>query len=351
MTILTMDGFDSPLTPDDVLFQDSIWTFRGTAASIQAGGGRWGGQALRVTGSNGEGLRSGNLNTSNGIDFRAGSQLGVRLHFLFNGLLGATNRVIRLSYSPSTSTAYELATVSIASDGSVTLYTSGVDPEIFPVGTIVEGGYYYLALDVQGESSGGAADGWIKVRLNGTTVTLNDQTFASTSTYLHIGLDIDSTELLVDDVVVADHHMTDLVPHRIHSLAPNADRAQADFIPLSGTDGFAMVDEQPHDGDTSYVVASTVGDTSEYEYAALGTSLGIYALKFHAVAKRDTSGTNDARHELRLSTGTVLAGADQPLLDDTYRFDKSGVLEQNPDTASAFTETEVNGLYSRHEVI
>lgn len=125
----------------------------------------------------------------------------------------------------------------------------------------------------------------------------------------------------------------------VEGILPNADTADADFTPSTGSDNYALVDDVPADDDTSYVESATVTDRDLYDYSNLtsvGSGFSIYAVQVNTtcfansgedlVTVVDSNGTVD--------TDTQTPGATYETL--TY------LLEDDPDTLAAWTEANVN---------
>jgi hypothetical protein len=88
------------------------------------------------------------------------------------------------------------------------------------------------------------------------------------------------------------------------TLRPNADTAQADFKPSSGSAHSTLVEEAPDDdGDASYVESGTVGHKDLYAYQDLTlTPAAILAVQVGTVARKDDAGSRSlqaARGALR----------------------------------------------------
>ena len=68
----------------------------------------------------------------------------------------------------------------------------------------------------------------------------------------------------IDDVYVTNSGAR-LGESRVAALYPNADTADADWTPSTGTDHYALVDETTVNSDADYVASGTVGDLDLYE--------------------------------------------------------------------------------------
>lgn len=128
-------------------------------------------------------------------------------------------------------------------------------------------------------------------------------------------------------------------PH-VQTIYPSADGAHTDWTPDTGTSHFARVDENPPDGDTSFVSASTVGLRDSYAFGDLTSLTGVKCVQVSAYARKD----DIAGREIELVSrpgSTDHDGASQTLTT-SYAFyvERS---ETNPDTSAAWTTSDVNG--------
>jgi hypothetical protein len=216
--------------------------------------------------------------------------------------------------------------------------------------TLTQGVWQYLAVDLYIHDT----SGYCKIYVNGHLI-LNysgDTKISNTEARVEsIGLTSGDTSLsrismYYDDVYLADNtgtiNNTIILDCRVQTLLPTADTAQKDFTPLSGSDNYAMVDDETPDGDTTYVYTATDGHKDLYEVENLDeNSKTVYAVSSFAVAKKtdvdyvslncivDSGGTESS------PAGTGL-GLDYILCEE--------VIETDPATSSAWTPAAVNGL-------
>lgn len=128
----------------------------------------------------------------------------------------------------------------------------------------------------------------------------------------------------------------------VETLLPNADTADADWTKSSGTDGFNLINDVPANI-SNYIEAANVGDESIFELTNLSTTA--YTIKgVMAVtnAQKTTSGASTI--EVGIETNNVQSmSAGQALTQSVLGY-KSHMVEQNPDTAAAWTPAEVNAI-------
>lgn len=162
-----------------------------------------------------------------------------------------------------------------------------------------------------------------------------------------------SGSMKVDNWVIQDSNGSFLLSDSngswyIEGIVPNGVGDSSQLTPTSG-DNYTNVDEIPDDGDTSTVSSASAGDQDLYEYENLTAfasgGFSIKATQILSVAEQDggeslisvvKSGTTTDKDTAQ-SLGTVY---------ETL----SRIVEDNPDTASAWTESEVNNAQFGVEV-
>lgn len=141
-----------------------------------------------------------------------------------------------------------------------------------------------------------------------------------------------------------DYYITDTASRigeiRIDSIAVNADTAQKDFTPLTGTDNYAMVSDLPGDNDTTYVVGDTIGQADLYETAGLIDSpSSILAVQVRAYAKKTDTGLRTLK--TKMDSGGTIADGVAAALSTAYAI-VTTTYETDPHTAAAWTAAAVN---------
>lgn len=124
-------------------------------------------------------------------------------------------------------------------------------------------------------------------------------------------------------------------------LLPSADTADDDFIPSSGTDAFAMIDDAPDDDDVTYIKSNVNGDKSVFDLTNLtaGTFGAIIGAKAFVIVRAEDY--TDHKFKLGLKSGAVyLYDVDAyPTLAYNMRTVVTGV---DPNTSAAWTGTNLN---------
>ena len=174
-----------------------------------------------------------------------------------------------------------------------------------------------------------------------TTAVADAQYFTLCPTH---GLD---TYLEFDNLIITDGTRPG-VGRRVQPLAPTAETADADFVPSTGTDNSALVDETPVNT-TDYVQGSTVGDLDLYDIADLDAAIGtveavdlfMYALK-NDVTAREIRATMKSNATFASSANLVLTTAYQQVRK---------LQLTNPDGGGAWSAAALNALKIGPEVM
>jgi hypothetical protein len=162
----------------------------------------------------------------------------------------------------------------------------------------------------------------------------------------------DRYDLRLDDVYLCDttgSRNNDLSGDvRVTTLRPNADTAQADFTPSSGSVHHNRVSESVADGDTTYVESDTVGHMDLYELTDLPlTPAAIHAVQLATVARKTDAGARSLRAIAR-SGATTQPGATRTLATSYALYDD--ILETDPDTTADWTKAAVDALLTGVEL-
>jgi hypothetical protein len=140
---------------------------------------------------------------------------------------------------------------------------------------------------------------------------------------------------------------------RIETIYPDGDGTTTDFTPTgAGTTNADRVDDGDTgpDDDTTYVESSTVGHIDLYTMENLSTAAisTVHAVQAVNFSKKDDAGTRTVRNLVR--TGTTTDNGPSGGLNEAYNY-FTNILEEDPDTATTWTESGVNGVEVGHEVL
>jgi len=129
----------------------------------------------------------------------------------------------------------------------------------------------------------------------------------------------------------------------IETIMPDSNGTTSDFSGSDGNsvDNYLLVDEEPNDGDTTYVESDNISDVDLFNYEALtGTISSVAGVQVVSTVKKDVPGTREFKALTRISS-TNYQGDTLIPSDAEYQF-LTSMWELNPDTAVAWTESDVN---------
>lgn len=155
-----------------------------------------------------------------------------------------------------------------------------------------------------------------------------------------------TVEMYVDDVYVCDNYGSQcndfLGDTRICALLGAADGVHADWTPSAGVDHYAMVDENPPDGDTTYNSSVTPTDRDSFEMETLPVDVTGPILAVCAVinSRKDDAGDRTLQPSVRV--GGIDYDGDSVNIPETYAYHNLYAWEVNPDTGVAWLLAEVN---------
>lgn len=213
-------------------------------------------------------------------------------------------------------------------------------------------------------------DGWIRVAVNGVHrfQAENLDTKHSTANIVSVAIQryevsVQDGEFYVDDFqlydFVGDSGVdTDWVPTTDGSgvatgyigelqcmyLPPNADTAEDDWVPSTGSDAYAMVDETtPNDAD--YISATAVDDLTEMALTDLPAEITyIRGLMLIGRMSKSDSGTAMTKFGMK-SVADTSDAAERPItVEPTYWWD---FINVDPDSGARWTRASLNAAWIR----
>jgi hypothetical protein len=129
---------------------------------------------------------------------------------------------------------------------------------------------------------------------------------------------------------------TAIGPQKVVCLHPTADSGSPNWTTSTGTDHYALVDENPNNGDTDYVETATSTNTDLFDVTDPDFTT-IKGLQINAVA-RETNATPFNLNLVCKSNSTQSDGSNIAIGGQTYST-KTRILETDPDTAAAWTNS------------
>ena len=246
------------------------------------------------------------------------------------------------------------AAVAIGNDGTFRLYRGSVSS-----GTLLATstnslpilGWNYVETRLTIADSGGV----FEVRVNEQVwITFTGDTKQSTtlSTAVRIQIWGRGADNAIDDLYVCDGtgsinngYLGDV---RIDTVRPIGAGNYAEFSRQGSASNWDNVDDTTIDNDSTYNFSNTVGQRDVLDCGNLPSIAGsIFGVQLNITARKDDAGSRALRSLTRVSA-TDYEGTSQNLGTD-YRIYRQ-VLEQNPNTLAAWTETQVNAAEFGYKV-
>jgi hypothetical protein len=324
MAMVLMEGFDH--------LQASLFTAKGWSAnptSVQAG--RINGNCIRLGASlvRTKALPSSYATLYTGFAFRFASFSAAVNVFALRA--GATNTM----------------QIQLSSLGKLVILNSS--STVIATGTTVLNPNTWYYIEVKAFING--ASGTCELHLNGAAeITSTTGNFGSTNLDNvgpipgASGNNFDYDDLYVCDSTGSGPTNTFLGDFHVDTLFPSADGAHTDYTPSAAGSHFNKANEHSGtfpDDDTTYVSDATVGHRDSYAFDDLPIVAGtIFAIQTNLYARKDDAAVRQVAPVTR-PVATDRDGA-TVTLGLTYT-DFTEIRETNPDTAAAWTISDVNG--------
>lgn len=130
---------------------------------------------------------------------------------------------------------------------------------------------------------------------------------------------------------------------KIILLDPTGAGTLSDFTPVGSAANYSAVNESPQNGDTSYVLSSTIGQHDSYVLSDLPTNSILMAVSYYSVSKKTDTGTRRYKPLYRIGSTNYL-GTEFPTIPSAaygFFFDNR---PNSPATSIPWTAAEVNGM-------
>jgi len=147
---------------------------------------------------------------------------------------------------------------------------------------------------------------------------------------------------LVDDMyIMSDGAGAVLGEQVVETLQPDADGTTSGMTPLTGSDHYAMVDEDQADDDTTYLEADDDDELELFDYPALSQIAGaIAAVEVETQAAVSSWGTRKMKAVVRTNSTNVKG--DEETVDSTSYEVKRQLWDENPEATTPWTPASVN---------
>ena len=243
------------------------------------------------------------------------------------------------------------------SAGQMRVYTDGNTLiSQYNVVTLADNKWYDISWDCNFDS---AAGGWVKVWVGNTLVALLEDYSTQANTYARdrflFGAGGNTIQCNYSDVWIktGSTAQTPMQNWSLHWVLPNADSAQLDFTQApAGGNHYQKVDEFPFTLDDDFVYGTTATNTERFGYGNIPTLTGVASIEGVGVKSvaRKSDASAKTMNNVIFENVTEATGSNSPhTLSETYAI-YSDYFETNPDTASAWTEAEVNAMEAGVEV-
>jgi len=248
-------------------------------------------------------------------------------------------------------------TIQILATGELRLQRGGATTISTTTTTLSTSNEYYLEFKVLVNDTAGTFEVKIAdVTLNNEeTITATDHTdtlldskissLSTEVTWNRVRFASSMDGLLIDDVYLADGSGSDVNDFQgnilVEAIEPNGDGSTTNLTPSSGSN-FENVDDATMDSDTTYNTADADSELDLYTMTDITRTGDIVGVQVQANARI----TEASPRKLRLITrhGTTNGeSATTTLADDTYR-GRYAIFEQNPDTAAAWTNSDITDI-------
>ena len=298
MALLNIEGFDDLASAD---VNTAGYSVQGSTPTMVAG--RFGGQAAQF-----------DLSTQNGVTYACAEQgithgAAIRLDEAHSTAENTSPRLLAIaSTTPNrcligviyntASQVLSLAARSTLSSGTTVASTTPGAVNI-PVGVYV---YMELSYDPVQEAA--------VVRLNGEVVLAvgsgaNPYSRAMAGTSVAWGDGASPLGVTVDDWYTNEGYLQWKGECKVVTRYPTSDTAAQDLTPSSGSDHYAMVDENPQDGDVTYVEGEDAGATDRYASSDdIGNPDTIHAVAVRSIMKKTDVDSKTARNVVRSGSST-----------------------------------------------
>lgn len=286
------------------------------------------------------------------------NEVGVSMHIRLKALPGASNRLTLIDVSHGVATTLH-ANIDVDTDGRVNISGDGNSSAlaktdyVLPLNEWVHLEYKVFLHPTQGV---------IELRVNGNVIAYltgvktayvsNNNPMTQrirvcrhvTSTQPNGAIDLDN--LIVWDTTGSAGN-TFLGECEIVDVQPAADATPMDWLPSSGTDGFAMLTGDP-DGDTSYISAGAFDQAAVFDLADLPAGVtNVLAVCPYVIGRKDDAGAQSVG--VGIVSDTAVSESLVYGLGTTYGFGRT-IIVSDPNGDVPWTPASVNNLQLRLRV-
>lgn len=228
-------------------------------------------------------------------------------------------------------------------DGSIAAYRGATLLATSAAGVLVPG--IWTHFEIKAKIHGSA--GYVAIRANGGTTPIlsftgNTQATAQVN-WLSCGPRRSYNSLWFDDWFIISGNGGDADWHGdcwLRALLPNGAGSASQWTPNGAGANYTKVNENPQDGDTTYVSDATPGNRDLYTYEDAGAFSGVIrAVMLRSFMRKDDAGTRQVRTVCK-SGSTVAIGTTVTLSTSLDGYQE--MLENDPATGQPWTAAGIN---------
>lgn len=361
MALIFQDGFEvwgsGSTSRTNMLNSSNMWTSLGTGFGCTTTNPRTGTYSLKYTkASNNQSARF----SLGGTKTSASGYFGFGAGICIDQYGGGTQDILEFL---DTGGGTQLG-LAVTATGALALYRGTQAGTLLTTsagGIITLNTYHFIEVKVKVASTVSATDGEFYCRVNGSQVI----GLTGVDMIAHASLaNMDRVEFCpieniwnayLDDLFVWDSTGTTcndwMGIKAVYTYFPNADTATADWSITGTTQGFDAIDDGTPDADTTYIAATAVNQTSNFELpTVLSTLTGIRAVSTHTTMRQASAGSSELQVSL-LSGVTYAAGTSRvppfPGATSTTYTAYQDHFYTDPGGAGALTPTLVSAMQVR----
>lgn len=231
----------------------------------------------------------------------------------------------------------------LLADGAIRIERNTVTLSTSATGVISADTWHYIEFKCKIDNTTGSYDCKVdEVSVTSGSGVDTQNTGNAVTDKLHIR-GVASRDILYDDLYLLDTASSPnddfLGPQIVSTVFPDGDDT-ANFTRSAGADNFALVDDDPHDTDATYVESGTSTTKDLYDYAAVPTLNDIKCVQVSTFV-RETDGTDFTLITPVKSNVTETDDSAQAIAGTTYE-SLQRILETDPDTSIAWIDSGIN---------
>jgi len=220
------------------------------------------------------------------------------------------------------------------------------------------GGWVYLEVGATIDSSNGSVNVYVNgsliASISGVSTISGGGGLYVTNVYLSHGLGAGSAQVWIDDFYMCDnttaYNNNVLGPIQVKTVLPNGIGSATNMSVTGVSTNYLAVNNNPEDGDTTYVSSNFAGTLDLYTQVGVGTTGYPYAVMINQIQRLDVSGSRIVAGILQINgvqyTGNIAT------VNSTSYMQTFSVFNYNPSTLGIWTSVAtVNGMQMGTKVI